>query len=47
VDFKFAGPNQLVSTLLALTNLDTVLEVHPSLDAALASFQEEQVCADC
>jgi anti-sigma B factor antagonist len=47
VDFKCAGPNQLVSTLLSLTNLDTVLDVHPSLDAALASFREEQVCADC
>ena len=37
----------LVSTLLDLTNLDSVLEVHPSLDEALESFREEQVCADC
>lgn len=44
---KCAGPNPLVSTLLELTNLDSVLEVHPSVDAALASFREEQVCADC
>lgn len=44
---KCAGPNPLVSTLLELTNLDSVLEVHPSLDAALGSFREEQVCADC
>ncbi len=44
---KCAGPNSLVSTLLELTNLDSVLEVHPSVDAALASFREEQVCADC
>jgi hypothetical protein len=33
--------------LLELTNLDSVLEVHPSVDAALASFREERVCADC
>jgi anti-sigma B factor antagonist len=47
VTFKCAGANSLVTTLLELTNLDSVLEVHPSVDAALASFQEEQVCADC
>jgi len=44
---KYAAPNSLVRTLLDLTNLDSVLEVHPSLDAALASFRQEQVCADC
>jgi anti-sigma B factor antagonist len=47
VDLKCAGANQLVRTLLDLTNLDTVMEVHPSLDAALRSFQEQEVCADC
>jgi anti-sigma B factor antagonist len=47
VDFKCAGANTLVRTLLDLTNLDTVMEVHPSLEAALLSFQEEQVCVDC
>jgi len=47
VNLKCAGANALVRTLLELTNLDTVLEVHPSLDAALASFREERVCADC
>jgi anti-sigma B factor antagonist len=47
VNLKCAGPNQLVRTLLDLTNLDSVLEVHPSLDAALASFRQEQICADC
>jgi anti-sigma B factor antagonist len=46
-NLKCAGANSLVSTLLELTNLDSVLEVHPSLDEALASFREEQVCADC
>ena len=45
---KCAGANSLVATLLDLTNLDSVLEVHPTVDAALASFREEQVCAaDC
>jgi anti-sigma B factor antagonist len=47
VEFKCAGPNQLVQTLLGLTNLDSVVEVHPSVGSALASFREEQVCADC
>jgi anti-anti-sigma regulatory factor len=47
VNLKCAGPNPLVRTLLDLTNLDSVLEVHPTVDAALASFREEQVCADC
>jgi anti-anti-sigma factor len=49
---SFAGPNALVGTLLDLTNLDTVLEVCPSVNAALQSRreereEEEQVCADC
>src|ERR1035437_7785468 len=47
VNLKCAGPNPLVRTLLDLTNLDSVLEVHPSLDAALASFRADRVCADC
>ena len=47
VNLKCAGANPLVSTLLELTNLDSVLEVHPTVDAALASFREEQVCSDC
>jgi anti-sigma B factor antagonist len=46
ISLKCAAPNRLVSTLLALTNLDSVLEVHPSVDVALASFHEEQVWAD-
>jgi anti-sigma B factor antagonist len=52
VTLKCAGPNALLRTLLDLTYLVTVLEVHPSVEAALASFHEEQmdreqVCADC
>jgi anti-sigma B factor antagonist len=44
---KLAGANPLVSTLLALTNLDSVIDVHPSLQAALESIEEEPVCSDC
>jgi anti-sigma B factor antagonist len=46
-ELKCAGANMLVRSLLDLTNLDSVIEVHPTLDAALESFREEQVCADC
>jgi anti-sigma B factor antagonist len=45
-DLKCAGPNPLVRSLLDLTNLDSVLEIHASLHDALAAFQGE-VCADC
>jgi len=45
-ELKCAGANTVVSTLLELTNLDSVLELHPTLDSALESF-ESQVCADC
>jgi anti-sigma B factor antagonist len=41
------GAQGMVRSVLALTNLDAVVEVHSSLDEALASFREEQVCADC
>jgi anti-anti-sigma factor len=43
---KCAAPNTLVSALLDLTNLDTVVDVHPSIDAALDAFREDEVCAD-
>jgi anti-sigma B factor antagonist len=46
-NLKCAGANELVQTLLELTNLDTVLDVHESTDAALEAFREERVCADC
>ena len=45
-NLKIAGANTLVRSLLDLTNLDSVLEVYPTLDAALESFSE-RVCADC
>ena len=47
VDFKVAGPNNLVRTLLDLTKLDSVLEIHSSVDDALEAFHEDRVCADC
>jgi anti-sigma B factor antagonist len=47
VDFKVAGPNNLVRTLLDLTRLDSVLEIHSSVDDALEAFHEDRVCADC
>lgn len=46
-EFKCAAAQPLVRTLLCLTNLDSVIEVHPSIHEALQSFHEEQVCADC
>jgi anti-sigma B factor antagonist len=46
-DFKVAGPNTLIRNLLDLTNLDSVLEIHSSVDNALGSFHEDGVCADC
>ena len=45
-ELKCAGPNSLVRALLDLTNLDSVMDVHPTLDSALEAFREE-VCADC
>ena len=46
-NLKVAGANDLVSILLELTNLDTVVELHPTVDAAVEAFREQQVCADC
>jgi anti-sigma B factor antagonist len=46
-EFKCAGAKPLVRTLLDLTNLDSVVEVHSSIEDALQSFREERVCADC
>jgi anti-sigma B factor antagonist len=44
---KCAGPNSFVRNLLDLTNLDSVLDVHFSVEGAVESFQEDRVCADC
>lgn len=43
VSFKCAGANSFVQSLLELTNLDTVLDLHPSLESALEALGEEQV----
>jgi anti-anti-sigma factor len=46
-DLKYASPTPLVRNLLDLTNLDSVLEIHPSVGEALAAFQPAEACADC
>jgi anti-sigma B factor antagonist len=46
-DMKYASPSPLVRELLGLTNVDSVLEIHPSLSDALAAFQPAEACADC
>ena len=46
-DLKYASPTCLVRELLDLTNLDSVLEIHPSVSEALAAFQPAEACADC
>ena len=46
-DLKCASPTPFVRDLLDLTNLDSVLEIYPSLCEALAAFQPGEVCADC
>jgi anti-anti-sigma factor len=45
-ELKCAAPSTVVRTLLDLTNLDSVLDVHASLDSALESFREQRVWAD-
>lgn len=44
-ELKCAGPNDLVSTLLELTNLESVIDVHASVEEAIESFHE-RVAAD-
>jgi len=46
-EFKVAGANETIRELLNLTNLDSIIEVHPTLDEALETFREDRVCADC
>lgn len=47
VTFKFAAPNVLVRNLLELTNLDSVLDLHSSVNDAIGAFREARVCAGC
>ena len=46
-DLKCASPSPFVRRLLDLTNLDSVLDIHPNVCEALAAFQPGEVCADC
>jgi len=46
-EMRCSGANELVMALLSLTNLDSVLAVHASVESALGSFREVQVCTDC
>jgi len=46
-DLKCAGPTPLVRDLLNLTNVNSVLDIHPSVPEALAAFQSTEACADC
>jgi anti-anti-sigma factor len=46
-DLKCAGPTPFIRQLLDLTNLDSVLEIHPSVCEALAAFEPAEICADC
>ena len=47
-NLKFSGANMLVRALLELTNLDSVLDLYPTLQAALETCpSRDSVCADC
>jgi anti-anti-sigma factor len=46
-DLKCAGPRPFVRNLLDLTRLDSFLEIHPTLNEALAAFQPNELCANC
>jgi anti-sigma B factor antagonist len=45
-EMKYASPSPLVRDLLALTNVDSVLEIHPNLGDALAAFDPALAAAD-
>lgn len=46
-DLKCAGPTPFVRQLLDLTNLNSVLDIHSTVNEALTAFQHGEVCADC
>lgn len=46
-ELKVAGPSPIVRELLGLTNVDSVLDIHPNLNDAMAAFQFSELCADC
>jgi anti-sigma B factor antagonist len=47
VSLKYAEPTVFVRNLLDLTNLDRVIDLHPSIESALEALREDEVCADC
>jgi anti-sigma B factor antagonist len=47
MDLKFAAPSLRVRQLLDLTNLCSVIEIHPDLGEALSAFSPQEVCAQC
>ncbi len=46
-EVKYANPRPFVRGLFDLTRLDSVLEIHSSLDDAVTAFEQLEVCADC
>ncbi|HEY6767121.1 MAG TPA: STAS domain-containing protein [Candidatus Sulfotelmatobacter sp.] len=46
VVLKCASPSPLVRELLDLTNLDRVLEIHPSVTDAMESFEASRDCQE-
>jgi anti-anti-sigma factor len=46
-DLKYASPSPIVRDLLDLTNLNSVLDIHPSICEALETFPSTEPCADC
>jgi anti-sigma B factor antagonist len=47
VELKYANPRPFVRNLFDLTQLDSFLEIHPSVGEALAAFHERELCAEC
>lgn len=46
-DLKLASPSPIVRDLLDLTNLGSVLDIHPTVNEALAAFHPQGVCVEC
>ncbi len=46
-NLKYASPSPIVRDLLDLTNLNSVLDIHPSVGEALETFPSTEACADC
>jgi anti-sigma B factor antagonist len=46
-ELKYANPRPFVRDLFDLTNVNSFLEIHPSVSEALASYQRDEICADC